>query len=203
MRINSIRRHARSIIAATGLLTATFAAAPSAGTIKKFACDGKERWEVKTLQDEEADRVDITKSKTISIGDLIVKNRGDEWATAEDNPRLSDEFDVYKITGKITFVKPQSDGDIHIVVADINTADEVIIEIVNPSCANVKKSSFIKTFRKVWKDWLNKFQQKSVHMNKVFEVKGVLFHDKRNHGHGGGPEGVELHPVISIKKIGS
>ena len=200
--MRSIKKHGRIMVAAAGLLAATFAAAPRTKSMSKSPCDGSERWKVKTLRDPDADQIDTAVSKSISIEELITKTRGDGWSTDENNPRLSDEFDIYTIMGKIILVKPQTDGDIHIDMSDgKNPEHVVIVEIPDPTCPNVKNSKFKKMFRKVKNDWINKFQDKTVYSKGTFEVKGVLFHDKRNHGSGGGPEGVELHPVVNIRKI--
>ena len=96
----------------------------------------------------------------------------------------------------------KGDGDIHIELSDGKTPEHnVIAEIPSPACANVKKSDYVKMFRKTRNDWLNKYQDKSVYSKGTFEVKGILFHDTKNHGNGGNENGVELHPVISIKKL--
>ncbi len=200
--MRSIKKHGRKMVVAAGLLAATLATSPHTNSASKAPCDGSERWMVKTLQDADADQIDTSLSKSISIEEVIAKTRPDGWSSDNKSPRLNDEFDVYKIRGKIIFVKPQTDGDIHIEMSDGKSPEHVVIvEIPDPTCPNVKNSGFVKMFRKVKNDWVNKYQDKTVYSKGTFEVRGILFHDKRNHGNGGGPEGVELHPVVSIKKI--
>ena len=200
--MRAIKKHGRKLLVAAGLMGATFAAAPPAKPAHAPVCNGSERWKVKTLQDETAGQVHLSSSTSISIADLIAKARSSDWSSDNNSPRLGDEFDVYTTRGKIIYAQEQKDGDIHIELSDgKNPEHTVIAEIPNPNCPNVKNSDFVQKFRKVKNDWLNKYQDKTVYSKGTFEVKGILFHDSKNHGNGGNENGVELHPVLSIKKL--
>jgi len=191
------------MIVAAGALAATFAGSSSltnhSGQSKK--CVGMQRWEVKTLQDETATQINFT-PKTISLSDILSKEKTSEWSLAKDNERQQDEFQVFRVRGKIPFINTEEDGDIHIELVDENNPDlHLVAEIPNPDCEITKNSPFKDKFRKSRNQFLNKYQDKSVWSKSVFEITGVLFHDKSNHGTGGNPNGVEIHPVFSIKKI--
>lgn len=170
---------------------------------EKVKCTGIERWDVKTLQDEEASQIDFDSPKRISFSEIVGKERTEAWATAKNNPRLEDEFEVYTLQGRIPFVGKEEDGDIHIQFVDKNDPKNLhlVAEIPNPNCEQTKKSPFRNRFQKARNEFLNKYQDKSVYSKGEFEITGVLMHDKRNHGKGGNQEGVELHPVLAIKKI--
>lgn len=202
--MKAVKKHGRKLVVAAGVMLATFAGAAGVekGSKKSTQCVGDERWLVKTLQDEDGSRIDFDSPTKISIADILQKIRGDEWSKKKDNPRLEDEFEVYKVRGKIKYVAQEDDGDIHIQLADENNPKlSIIAEIPNPDCKITAKSEYKDVFRDARNDFTNKYQDETVWSTGVFEIVGVLFHDARNHGHGGNQEGVELHPVISIKKL--
>ena len=189
------------MVVAAAALAATFAGASNLDKYTGKNCIGEQRWEVKTLQDEGATRIDFT-PKTISFADILEKTKSDSWSLAKDNERQPDEFQVYTVKGVIPYVGLEEDGDIHIELMDKSDKDlHLVAEIPNPDCDITKQSKYKDAFRKVRNDFLNKYQHKSVWSTGTFEITGVLFHDKSNHGKGGNENGVELHPVLAIKKI--
>ena len=134
--------------------------------------------------------------------EILNKEKTAEWSLAKDNKRQDDEFQVFKVTGKIPFVGTEGDGDIHIELVDENNSNQhLVAEIPNPDCPITKNSPYKDKFRKTRNTFLNKYQDKTVWSKGSFEITGVLFHDKSNHGTGGNTNGVEIHPVLSIKKI--
>jgi hypothetical protein len=190
------------MVVAAGALAAAFAGASTLpGQSDKLVCTGEQRWEVKTLQDEDAGQIKFT-PKRISFKEILDKARADTWSTAKDDERQPDEFQVYTVRGRIPYVAREDDQDIHIEFVDVNNPDlHLVAEIPNPDCAITKKSRYKEKFRKVRNTFLNKYQDKSVYTSGIFEITGVLFHDKKNHGRGGNENGVELHPILDIKKI--
>lgn len=201
--MKSIKKHGPKMIAAAGVLAATFASTSGLpdSVSGKLKCIGEQRWEVKTLQDEAADQINF-KAKAISFKDILAKERTDEWSLAKDNPRLQDELQVYTVKGKITYVAIEADKDIHIEFVDVNNSDRhLVAEIPNPACEITKQSDYKDKFLKVREKFLNKYQDKSVWSKGTFAITGVLFHDKSNHGKGGNENGIELHPVLAIEKI--
>ena len=201
--MKAIKKHGRKIVLAAGAMAAAFTGASSltnhAGTKPK--CVGEQRWQVKTLQDETASQINFT-PKTITMADILDKEKTATWSLAKDDERQEDEFQVYKVTGKIPFVNVEADGDIHIELVDKNNSKlHLVAEIPNPDCEITKESNYKEKFRKARNQFINKYQDKTVWSEGTFEITGVLFHDKSNHGTGGNANGVEIHPVISIKKI--
>ena len=112
--MKAVKKHGRKLVVAAGVVIATFAGV--AGTdkgSKKPKCVAQQRWMVKTLQDEDAGSIDFDSPTKISIADILQKERGAAWKSAKDNPRLADEFEVYKVRGKIIYVNDkEGDGDI-------------------------------------------------------------------------------------------
>lgn len=202
--MKAVKKHGRKLVVAAGVVAATFAgvAGTESGS-KKPKCIGQERWMVKTLQDDDAGSIDFDSPKKISIAEILQKVKGDAWRKAKDNPRLEDEFEVFKVRGKIKYVAKENDGDIHIQLADENNPKlSIVAEIPNPGCEITKNSEYKDLFRDARNDFTNKYQDETVWSKGVFEIVGVMFHDISNHSkYGGNQEGVEIHPVISIKKI--
>ncbi|MBI1768066.1 MAG: hypothetical protein HYR67_06805 [Bacteroidetes bacterium] len=200
--MKTIKKHGRKMVVAAGAMAAAFAGAsglPSHST--KVKCVGEQRWQVKTLQDETASQINFT-PKTIAMADILDKTKTSDWSLAKDDERQQDEFQVFKVTGKIPFVNIEADGDIHIELMDkTNSKLHLVAEIPNPDCEITKGSDYKDMFRKARNEFVNKYQDKSVWSKGTFEITGVLFHDKSNHGTGGNANGVEIHPVINIKKI--
>ncbi len=196
-----IKKHGQKMVVAAGALLAAFAGASSLPNHEGNVCVGEQRWQVKTLQDETASQIHFS-AKKISFPEILAKTKTSDWSLAEDNERQQDEFQVYKVTGKIPFVDGEKDGDIHIELMDESNPDlHLVAEIPNPNCEITKKSKYKKMFLKARNEFLNKYQDKRVWSQGTFEITGVLFHDKSNHGTGGNTNGVELHPVLSIKKL--
>lgn len=191
------------MVAAAGALAATFAATSGITGLHsgKLQCTGEQRWEVKTLQDESADQIHFT-PQSISFGEILAKTKTDKWSLAKDNPRQEDEFQVYRVIGKIKYVGKEADQDIHIEFVDPTNADQhLVAEIPNPDCEITKQSNYKDNFRKVREKFIGKYQDKTVWSSGTFAITGVLFHDKSNHGKGGNENGVEIHPILDIEKI--
>jgi hypothetical protein len=92
------------------------------------------------------------------------------------------------------------DGDIHIVVKNLNNNTGMVVEIPNPDCENVKTSPFIEHIKKAYKTYtgLSAFNTR---FTGIFEITGVPFFDKIHNGRGAAPTMIELHPVLKIRKL--
>lgn len=201
----NLGKHARKIAAGAAMIGGFMGGSSlddtTTGLGKKQKCNGKERWEVKTMVDEEAGDINTKRSTRTTITELVeTKIRPDNWGN--DAPRLEDENKLYTVKCRIIDALPQQDGDIHLALEDVDNPEATIVaEMPDPRCANVKESPYAENFRLVRNKFLTQYQHG--YEDGVFEIKGVLFHDKRNHGKGGNQEGIELHPVFSIKKVKS
>jgi hypothetical protein len=170
------------------------------------ACDGKDRWAIKTLQDAGAASITST-PQNVSIEDLIaVKQAYDETA-----PRHGVELQVYRVTGKIEGYKTEADGDLYIIIRDPKSGKTMVAEIPDPNCPNVATSPSVGKFRSA-REQFGAFttETKSALNPNLFKAKpgtysitGVGFID-RNEGAEGqighADNRVEIHPVLSVER---
>jgi hypothetical protein len=168
----------------------------------RAACNGVEKWPIKTLQDSNASSIHLTPS-TVSIDYL----RGVNQSYHEADPRHGVELQVYRVTCKIEGYKTEGDGDFHIVIADQHSGHTMIAEIPNPDCPNVATSPSIAKFRTANQQFREFTTRNRNPTGNLFLVKpgyytitGVGFIDKVHRQIGHADNGVEIHPVFSIVK---
>ncbi len=203
--MKSIKKQVTNIVFACVLLVIVLIGASSFNKypLQTVNCTGEQRWEVKTLQDKTSASINFT-PMTISFAEILNMKKIKGWSLAKDNPRQPDEFQVYTVQGKIAFVDTETDGDIHIELMDEKDASlHLVAEIPNPDCDITKMTDkkYLDMFRKTRNEWMEKYNDELIWSHGTFEITGILFHDKSNHGTGGNQNGVELHPVITINKI--
>lgn len=172
-----------------------------------LACFGTYRWDVKTDKETIPDNVtDITPSK-IGTWD------GPGGKFGYNTKRIPEEEKWYRVTGKVTLVKAEPDGDLHIQMVDKDAegnAVNIVVEVPNGTkwC----------TIRKTVFGWTNvKFPKVNgeLNLNKepVIAVTGKAFYDgqhgdkkkisnRRKESAGGKPTTVwEIHPVMKMEVI--
>src|SRR5215472_1846260 len=93
-----------------------------------LAC-GSERWDVKTLTDTLAHRVEVLPLR-MSIADLIAEE-APEWD--QNRPRAGIELMMMEVFANLTGYKLEADGDYHLVIED--EGNTMIAEIPSPACA--------------------------------------------------------------------
>lgn len=163
-------------------------------------CGGKDRWDVKTLTDVGAKKVKFKPIKT-TIDSLrkIVPNQ----KVGNTTKRFGTEFYTYEIVCKVREYRMEDDGDYHLVLVDVSDTSKTMIgEIPDPSCPSVAKSGKANTFVKVrtfFKDSVA--VKKNVTKQGVYKITGVVFFDKKHRQLGLSPNGIELHPILSIKSV--
>lgn len=163
-----------------------------AAITQTLAC-GHERWDVKTLADPDALKVNMT-PQAATVADLI-----DLPAPVQPITRVAQEFNTYQLTGAITFVKQEADSDIHMVLTGTD-GHTMIIESPCVDCAqNSIARDQIATVRKTVEAQFPVAASGGVENVSVpVTVTGVAFFD-RLHGQAGvAPNGIELHPVLSF-----
>jgi len=164
-------------------------------SIPQNKCGGKERWDVKTVTDDGT--VHLTTHKSESVADMVQEPRPD---IGMHTPRQPFEENVITIKAKIVFYKHEAnDRDIHAVLSDgIHT---MIVEFPDCSCPTMAKSRVIDKATQAKADFLNLMEGQP--MNQFFDgvpvkITGVAFFDFLHHQTGVAPNGIELHPVLSI-----
>jgi len=112
---------------------------------------------------------------------------------------------VWQLTGQLAKFKAEDDGDIHIMLANLERPDlTMIVEIPDSGCASVcdsphraemdrAKEAFAQAFGYPSK----RFQRPS--QAEFVTVIGVGFFDFKHRQTGSAASGVELHPVIGFE----
>jgi hypothetical protein len=162
---------------------------------------GVERWAIKTLTDPGANQVNLTPQES-SIADLVAIA-----PPVSPTDRVGPtETTTFRITGTLIFVAKEADGDYHLAIEDAK-ANTMIAEIPNPSCAS--GSVVLNQITEARKAFEAKFGVPGQYPNPPSKpnvpvtLTGVGFFDKLHGQTGVAPNGIELHPVLSISFTGS
>ena len=153
---------------------------------------GLERWAVKTVTDSAAGSISITPVDS-TVGALRKLKVG---KLTPNTPRLALEQKIYRISGTLTFVKAEADSDYHLVIKD--AAGTMIVESPAPSCA--KGSLFLRQITDVRSaiDSKIRVSASAQKLSIPVTVTGVAFQDFLHGQTGVAPNGMELHPLLSI-----
>lgn len=155
---------------------------------------GTERWSVKTLSDADRNNVNFT-PKEATVG----------WLTSQEHPSQSPpdqrigaiEAQTYKVRARLISYTPEEDGDLHIVIADVEDPSKTMIaEIPSPDCAGACASGHVEEFRKARAVIMGLSDQVP---RSAVVVTGVGFFDFLHGQAGAAPNGIELHPVLKIE----
>ena len=162
---------------------------------------GKERWQVKSLSDPDTVFINFQDVINSSISEQINMPAPD----GRQSIRLASETSLYFIEAYILGFAEEKDRDIHIIVADINTDETMVVEIVNPICSDVKATSREAIFKDLY-NWFvtnigtpkHKFHylEECIYVN----IVGIGFWDYIHGQKGMAGNGRELHPVLFISK---
>ncbi len=168
------------LVAVAGLLAA-WASHPqrTAAATARVDC-GVERWTVKTL----GDRPSLRPAKAASIKSLTA------LAAPEGLPqtRLPLERRVYRVTAAVTLVRPEDDGDFHLVLQD-GSGRTMIAESPLGSCG---RSATAHRQRQI------AAARERVRLCPKATVTGVAFFDFQHGQTGVAPNGIELHPILAF-----
>lgn len=105
--------------------------------------------------------------------------------------RTPPEMKVYKVSGVLKLVRQESDGDLHVVIADV-AGKTMIVEIPSPACVTNSHLPNLQADRSL---------VLGLASGSKIQVTGVLFLDFAHGQTGHAPNYVELHPVIAVKKL--
>lgn len=191
-------------VAATLLAALLFFAAGQAGALN---CIKSERWNIKTLADKDAVKIDF-KPKNLSVHQLI-RLKTVIPSPLLDAPRQPLERRVFETTCIIKSYSIALDGDLNLVLADPEHPDETLIaEVADPDCPSVRKSPHVEDFRRVRMEFREiclggrKINRDGWHPVKkgLYKVTGVVFIDIPHIMKGKAPNNIELHPILSISR---
>jgi hypothetical protein len=171
------------------------------------AC-GVERWHVKTGIDADAAKVNTKpQASTISTLAAIPQPSSAKAKFGAPDKRLAPtEMTTYSLTATVTAYKTEADSDVHLALVDAS-GKTMIAEIPDPGCVG-KTSPFAKQIaasRALWDKTYPPTKVKSgqsfasyVTVNRKVTLTGVGFFDVLHGQRGVAPNGIELHPVLSI-----
>ncbi len=157
---------------------------------------GVERWDVKTLTDPAAERVNLAPSSaTVEQLTALPVPAG----FSRDAARLPQEFQTYTVKATLVEFKEEPDDDVHLVIQ--GTSGELMIaEIPDPACSEGSRlQTEIAHARARFVDLFGQPSRTSwIEADDPITVTGVLFFDARHGQIGVAPNAVELHPVFDI-----
>jgi hypothetical protein len=169
------------LVAVAGLLAAWASHPPRTAAATARADCGVERWTVKTL----GDRPSLRPTRDTSIKYLTTR------AAPEGLPqtRLPLERRVYRVTAAVTLVRPEDDGDFHLVLQD-GAGRTMIAESPLTSCG---RSATAHRQRQI------AAARARVRLCPRATVTGVAFFDFQHGQTGVAPNGIELHPILDFR----
>lgn len=160
---------------------------------------GSERWEVKVLEDPEAVDINFTPVRSTVHKQLALEKPNYH----DDNPRDITEKKVYLINCILVKYKKEEDKDWHLVVKDLGTDEEMVVEIPDPECVDMSNPRFskLKVLRERLKAQVGPVTTsfRKPPAGTRIRITGVGFFDKKNHPIGF--KGRELHPVLELKVL--
>jgi hypothetical protein len=164
-----------------------------------FAC-GTERWAVKVGTDRDAHRVDLD-PETTTIADLTAITPPQHPNSRKSSRFTPTELKTFRITGVLTVIKKEKDEDYHLVIADPDDEElTMIVESAAPGCATDSQfEQQITDVRRAIDEKLGTIKGKKKNPNVTVTVTGVGFFDPIHGQEGVAPNGIELHPLLSIE----
>ena len=158
---------------------------------------GTERWAVKTLSDPDRGLVDLRPiAATVESLAALPREPGGANSRGGDAERR-----VFRVRGYLAATKPESDGDLHLIIFGLSEQRRSLIaEIPDPACAGAWRPGFAAQFAAAREATIACASQPNPDDRPIIvEVEGVGFFD-RNHGQlGRAPNVFELHPVLRVR----
>jgi hypothetical protein len=161
---------------------------------------GEERWSVKTLSDPDVGQVNFTAQNT-TVDEL--RSLTKPASLPPDNRIPPTEETTFRLTAQVEQMKLEDDHDVHLVIADlINPADTMIVEFPDIACDGAAQSTHKTEMAQARQEFISLFGQPSAsHFTNIggtVVITGVGFFDFLHGQTGVAPNGIELHPVLSI-----
>ena len=165
-----------------------------------LAC-GVERWFVKTLADPDASTVNLLSVSRTSIRDLNALP--EHCDGGPDRRTYAEEFRVFEVVGKVTYIAHEDDRDYHIALEDPDSpGSTVVTEIADTLCAGASVSPHLATLRSVEGMFASLLDGRSPStlVGTTVRIQGVGFYDFDHNQRGRSVSCIELHPIISISR---
>ncbi|HYN09559.1 MAG TPA: Ig-like domain-containing protein [Vicinamibacterales bacterium] len=162
---------------------------------------GVERWSVKTLSDSAATSVNVAQVQATTIRAL---NQQPAHCSGLPSARtFSQEFQVYEVLGRITFVRLEDDRDYHVALADpADPAFSIVTEVADPVCQGLITSPFFTTLSGARSQFDNfrGGRATSLLVGEIVRVRGVGFYDFNHNQTGRSQSCIELHPLLGFER---
>ena len=156
---------------------------------------------MKTLADPDASSVNISAAIPISIAQLNALPAHCDGGP--DRRAYAEEFRVYEIAGRVTYIAHEDDRDYHMALEDTDgSGSTVVTELADTLCAGAVMSPHLATLRSVegmFSSVLNGRSPSSL-VGSVIRVRGVGFYDFNHGQRGRSANCIELHPIVAISR---
>lgn len=168
---------------------------------------GVERWHIKTLDDAFVKTINWTPTLT-TVNFMIAQPVPQNFSSGNDTTRYAPvEITSYRIRATIVGWKTESDHDFHLVIADLNNpSNTMIVEPPDATCSDACASNFGNYYTSVRAKMTNCFGPApssftNLPAGVVADLTGVGFFDALHGQTGVAPNGIELHPLLSISFV--
>ena len=168
---------------------------------------GVERWHIKTLDDAYWNTINWTPT-SISVSSLAAAPVPSGYTSSNDTTRYAPyETHSYTVRAVLVGWKTESDHDFHIVIADPNAPTKtMIVEPPDPTCSMACASGFQNYYTSVRAKLVSCFGNPPGSFTNfasgiVVDVTGVAYFDPLHGQTGVAPNGIELHPLLSVKFV--
>jgi hypothetical protein len=180
--------------AATTLVAVVGSATPSTPQTTARALCGIERWDVKTLTDSGARKLDL-RPRLTSVWTLT---RLRVRPTLSGPRRSPVETTVYQMRARLVASRAEADQDIHLIVAGVkHPAATMIVEFPHPACTVGAPAALRQRMSAARTAFLRACGQPPATLTGTATITGVGFVDVP-HATGAAPNGIELHPVLGF-----
>lgn len=121
------------------------------------------------------------------------------------NQRTEPEQRKVTITAWVIMLGKEDDGDYHLVLANNDHSKTMVAEIPDPGCSKLQGFPELKRKYGLARTFINDHIKTpgnsvaSLEEPVKISITGFLFFDKIAHGNGHSPNGIEIHPVLSVK----
>jgi hypothetical protein len=166
-----------------------------AQTIAAAQC-GVERWSVKTGTDADKNLVNLSSTSATTIATM--RGLATPSTIPANNRILPTETTEWVINATLTEYKLESDSDYHLVIQDAS-GNTMIAEIPSPSCVGTG-SVFTSGISNARNEFNAKFTATGSFKtaNIPVQIKGVGMFDFLHGQTGVAPNGIEIHPVLTL-----
>jgi len=163
------------------------------------AC-GRERWPAKVLADGVA--IDAAHPAVATVDQLRTLSRP-PGVDGFNAPRAPAERRVYRVQAELLGFKLEKDGDIHLVIAQPgNRAHTMIAEIPDPRCMSGAPPVYAEDVARTRLAFVKAYGiPPATHFRiayRAITVVGPAFFDFLHRQDGLAPNGIEIHPVLSL-----